>query len=143
MPITPEELTRRVHAATPFIATLGIEIVAAGGGEAVARLPVRPALTQDLGHPHGGVVGAFADFICNLALRTPSVTVEYKVNFLRGAPAEALRAEARIVREGRSIAVAEARVFAEREGAEDVEVALATATLAPMYRDGGPAAKAD
>lgn len=135
MPITPEELTRRVHAATPFIATLGIEIVTAGGGEAVARLPVRPELTQDLGHPHGGVVGALADFICNLALRTPSVTVEYKVNFLRGAPASTLRAEARIVREGRSIAVAEARIFAEQPGEPDVEVALATATLAPMYRE--------
>jgi uncharacterized protein (TIGR00369 family) len=135
VPITPEELTRRVHAATPFIATLGIEILEAGGGRAVARMPVREALTQDLGHPHGGVVGALADFICNLALRTPSVTVEYKVNFLRGAPADALRAEARIVREGRSIAVAEAQVFAELAGQEDLQVALATATLAPMYRD--------
>ncbi len=132
-----------MHAATPFIATLGIEIVAGGGGEAVARLPVRPELTQDLGHPHGGVIGAFADFICNLALRTPSVTVEYKVNFLRGAPAEALRAEARIVREGRSIAVAQAHIFAEQTDAEDVEVALATATLAPMYREGAREKKGD
>jgi uncharacterized protein (TIGR00369 family) len=135
MPITPEELTRRVHAATPFIATLGIEIIEAGGGAATARLPMRADLTQDLGHPHGGVVGALADFICNLALRAPSVTIEYKVNFLRGAPADALRAEARIVREGRSVAVAEAHLYAERAGEEDVEVALATATLAPMYRE--------
>ena len=135
MPISPEELTRRVHAATPFIATLGIEILSAGGGAATARLPLRRELTQDLGHAHGGVVGALADFICNLSLRTPSVTIEYKVNFLRGAPADALRAEGRIIREGRSVAVAEARLFAEREGAADVEVALATATLAPMYRD--------
>ena len=135
MPITPEELTRRVRAATPFIDALGIHIVEAGNGRAVARLTVERALTQDLGHPHGGVIGAFADFICNLSLRTPSVTVEYKVNFLRGAPAEHLRAEGRVVREGRSIAVVEAHIFAERAGEEDVEVAFATATLAPMYRE--------
>ena len=135
MPITPEELTRRVRAATPFIDTLDVTIVAAGDGRAVARLPVTKGLTQDLGHPHGGVVGAFADFICNLALREASVTVEYKVNFLRGAPARALRAEGEVVRAGRSIAVVEARIYAEAEDREDVEVARASATLMPMYRD--------
>lgn len=135
MPISMEELTRRVHAATPFIGHLGIEIVAAGGGSATLRLPMRPELTQDLGHPHGGVVGALADVACNMALRTPSVTVEYKLNFLKGAPADRLRAEASVVREGRSIAVVEGRIHAERDGEDDVEVAIVLATLAPMYRD--------
>jgi uncharacterized protein (TIGR00369 family) len=131
-----EELTRRVRAATPFIDHLAIDIVEAGGGAATTRLPLRPEFTQDLGHPHGGVVGAVADLTCNLALRTPSVTVEYKLNFLKGAAADALRAEARVVREGRSIAVVEGRVWAERAGEDDVEVAIVLATLAPMYRDG-------
>lgn len=130
-----EELTRRVHAATPFIGTLDVRIVSAGDGEACIRLALRPELTQDLGHAHGGVVGAMADIACNLALRTPSVTVEYKINFLRGAPCDHLRADAMLLREGRTTAVAEAKVWAERDGEAPVLVAVCLATLAPQRRD--------
>ncbi|MEE4361735.1 MAG: PaaI family thioesterase [Pseudomonadales bacterium] len=135
MPLPPEELTRRIHAATPFVATLGVEVVSAGGGLARLRMPVTPALSQDLGHPHGGVIGALADIACNLALRAPSVTIEYKVNFLRGSPARTLLADAELIREGRTTAVAEARIYAQRDDAEDVLIALCLATLQPIRRD--------
>ena len=134
MPISIEELTRRVHAATPFIGHLGVEIVAAGDGAATLLLPLRPELTQDLGHAHGGVVGSLADIACNLALRAPSVTIEYKLNFLRGAAGDRLRAEAVLLRDGRSTAVAESRIWAEKEGEEPVLVAVCLATLAPQRR---------
>jgi uncharacterized protein (TIGR00369 family) len=135
VPISPEELTRRIHAATPFVGTLDARVVEAGGGRAVLHLPVTEGLTQDLGHPHGGVIGALADIACNLALRAPSVTIEYKVNFLRGSPAAALRAEASLVREGRTTAVAEARIVAERPDGEETLVAICLATLQPVRRD--------
>jgi uncharacterized protein (TIGR00369 family) len=135
MPITMEELTRRVHAATPFIGMLGVDIVSAGGGAACVRLPLRLELTQDLGHAHGGVVGALADIACNLALRAPSVTIEYKINFLKGAAADSLRADATLLREGRTTAVAEAKIWAEQADAEPVLVAVCLATLTPQRRE--------
>ena len=135
MPLSPEELTDRIHRATPFVATLGARVVEAGDGKAVLRMPVSAPLTQDLGHPHGGVVGALADIACNLALRPASVTIEYKVNFLRGAPAQHLRAEAKLLRAGRTTAVTQAEIWAEQEGVEDKLVAIATATLQPIARE--------
>ena len=136
MPLSPEELTDRIHRATPFVATLGARVVEAGDEEGRARMPVSAPLTQDLGHPHGGVVGALADIACNLALRPASVTIEYKVNFLRGAQAQHLRAEAKLLRAGRTTAVTQAEIWAEQEGLEDRLVAIATATLQPIAREG-------
>ncbi|MEC8717312.1 MAG: PaaI family thioesterase [Pseudomonadota bacterium] len=135
MPLSPEELTDRIHRATPFVATLGARVVEAGDGKAVLRMPVSAPLTQDLGHPHGGVVGALADIACNLALRPASVTIEYKVNFLRGAQAQHLRAEAKLLRAGRTTAVTQAEIWAEQDGLEDRLVAIATATLQPIARE--------
>jgi len=128
----PGELTRRIHKATPFIGLLGVEILTAGNGKAVLRLPLRDELTQDLGYAHGGVVGAFADIAANTAWNLPSLTVEYKVNFLRGARGEQLFARAELLKRGRTLSVAEARVYGQNESGEEVLASIATVTLAPI-----------
>jgi len=58
------------------------------------------------------------------------LTGEYKLNFLAPADGECLVARGRVVRPGRSLVVAEARVAAVKDGREtDVAAALATLML--------------
>jgi uncharacterized protein (TIGR00369 family) len=129
MPITPEELTRRIRQATPFIDLLGVEVVSAGDDQAVMRLPMRRELTQDVGFAHGGVVGAFADLAANMAWRPPSLTVEYKINFLRGAKGKALIARARLIRKGSTVTVAQSEVFGVDDDGSESLAAICIATL--------------
>ncbi len=130
MPLTPAELTQRIRQATPFLDTLGVEVISAGDDQAVVRLPMRKALTQDVGFAHGGVVGALADLTANLAWRPPSLTVEYKINFLRGAEGEALIARAHLLRKGSTVTVAQAEVFSVDAAGEETLAAVCIATLA-------------
>jgi uncharacterized protein (TIGR00369 family) len=131
MPISPEELTRRIRQATPFLETLGVEVVSAGDDQAVMRLPLRHELTQDVGFAHGGVVGALADLSANMAWRPPSLTIEYKINFLRGAKGKELIARARVLRKGSTVTVSQSEIYAvDDDGAESL-VAICIATLAP------------
>jgi uncharacterized protein (TIGR00369 family) len=131
MPITPEELTRRIRQATPFIDLLGVEVVSAGDDQAVMRLPMRPELTQDVGFAHGGVVGALADLTANMAWRPPSLTVEYKINFLRGAQGKALIARARLLRKGSTVTVSQSEVYGVDDDGNETLAAVCIATLAP------------
>ncbi len=128
----PQDLTHRIHQATPFIALLGVEILEAGNDQAVLSLALKQELTQDLGYAHGGVIGALADIAANTAWNTPSLTVEYKINFLRGATGKRLIARAGLLRRGRNISVAEARVFGCDEAGEETLAAVASVTLVPI-----------
>lgn len=129
--MTPEELTQRIQKATPFIQLLGIEITRADGdGEVEMIMPIKPEFTQNLGHAHGGAVGTLADFACNLAIKDPTVTVEYKINFFAPAAGQSLRAVATTIKSGRKVAVAQADVYAVDNG-EEKHVATCLATLIP------------
>jgi uncharacterized protein (TIGR00369 family) len=131
MPITPEELTRRIRQATPFLETLGVEVVSAGDDQAEIRLPMRKELTQDVGFAHGGVVGALADLTANMAWRPPSLTIEYKINFLRGAKGKELICRARLLRKGSTVTISQAEVFGVDDDGNEHLAAVCIATLAP------------
>jgi len=78
---------------------------------------------------HGGAIGSLADSAGGVALRTLAeplavTTVEFKVNLLAPVTEGELVAEARIVRKGSRIAVAEVEIKAQ--GGNLVAVALAT-----------------
>ena len=128
-----KELSERIREATPFIKHLGVEITRGAGGEyAELRMPMRDELTQNLGHAHGGVIGSLADMAANLACKQPTVTVEYKINFLAAAKGDELVARSRILKEGSKLIIVESRVYTANTGTAETLVAVCQGTLIPV-----------
>lgn len=120
-----------------FMHFIGAEIADVAPGSVEIRLPYRPELVQQHGFFHGGIVGTLADNACGYAsftLAAPDasvLTVEYKLNLMAPASGDLLIARGRVLRPGRQLVVAQADVFAVREGREK-PVATALATLMLM-----------
>jgi uncharacterized protein (TIGR00369 family) len=122
------EKTRSGELRSPVSATLGMELVAFGRGEATYEMAAREQLGNPLGVIQGGVVTALAD--AAMAAATTSVldddeiqksaitTVDIFARFIRPVNAkkvDRLRAEARVVRAGGRLVWAEADVLADDE----------------------------
>ncbi len=113
---------------------IGASLAAVRPGEVEIELPFCEELTQQHAYIHGGIVGMIADNACGYAAfslmpaETTVLTVEYKVNLLAPAEGERLVARGRVLRPGRTVTVAEARVHAVH-GRAEVLVAVALATL--------------
>lgn len=129
-------VSERVVAETGLLSWLGITVVSEAEGRAVLRLPHRDELTNPNGDTlHGGVVATLLDNAAGTALRTvlddPATaryaTTEMNLSYLRPATGD-VRAEARVRRRGRSLAVIEVDVDAEREPDEWVTVAVGRAS---------------
>ncbi len=106
-------------ACAPFEALCGLEILEAGAGRAVLRMPFRVKLSQGGGLLHGGAITTLADTAVAMAIksRVPPgsrfATVELRTRFHAPVRRGRVEARARIVRwEGRDVE-AEARVFDE------------------------------
>ena len=109
----------RAHA-NLFWRYLGIEVEAAGEGWVRLRVPMRDELRNAVGAPvHGGVLSTLVDAAVGGALGTygsaaaggvDQATLDLNVTFIAAARGDALLAEGRILRRGRSIAFGETRV---------------------------------
>jgi uncharacterized protein (TIGR00369 family) len=99
---------------------LGIEVEAAGEGWVRLRVPVRDGLRNAAGAPvHGGVLATLVDAAVGGALGTygsaaaggvDQATLDLNVSFVGAARGDALLAEGKIIRRGRTIAFGETRV---------------------------------
>jgi uncharacterized protein (TIGR00369 family) len=99
---------------------LGIEVEAAGEGWVKLRVAMRDELRNAAGAPvHGGVLATLVDAAVGGALGTygsaasggvDQATLDLNVTFIAAARGDALLAEGRILRRGRSIAFGETRV---------------------------------
>jgi uncharacterized protein (TIGR00369 family) len=84
---------------------------------------------------HAGVQATVADHTAGGAAGTVArpgdlvLSVEFKINLLRPAVGDRLRCRATVLRQGKTITVAESEVFAASDGQEKL-VAKATVTLA-------------
>src|SRR4029079_2928762 len=119
--VDPEEAARRVaesFARQEFMATLGARLESVKPGEVEVALDVRPALLQQHGFVHAGVVSAIADSAAGyaaLSLQPPGtevLTAEFKLNLMAPARGTRLVARARVLRAGRPPTAAAADVFA-------------------------------
>ncbi len=121
---------------------IGARVARVAPGEVVIELPYRDDLTQQHGFFHAGVTGTIADSAAGYAAYSlfPAdasvLTVEFKINLLAPAEGELLRAVGRAVKPGRTLTVAEAEVFALKDGAAKLCAKLMS-TL--MRLDGRPA----
>ncbi|MDA2812206.1 PaaI family thioesterase [Nocardiopsis sp. RSe5-2] len=97
---------RAVLRAQPFSALLGTRLTAFGDGRAVLELDIRDELRQQYGVLHGGVLGYAADnaltFAAGTAAGTDLITAGYTIDYLKPADGVLLRAEAQVVRAGRT-----------------------------------------
>lgn len=99
-------VAQKLLAAQPFSNLLGARLVAFGEGAATLELDIRDDLRQQHGFLHGGVLGYAADNALTFAAGTVAgarlLTAGFTIDYLRPAAGTLLRAEARVVRAGRT-----------------------------------------
>jgi uncharacterized protein (TIGR00369 family) len=129
-----EDVIHQSFAAQGLMTTLGARLGTIMPGRVVVELPYATAVGQQQGFFHGAVMGAIGDVAggyAALSLMPASsevVTVEYKINFMRPAVGELLRAEGQVVRAGKSLTVARIDIAALKDGVPSV-VAILQATF--------------
>lgn len=129
------EHVRAIFERAAFIADLGLVLSDMGPGWCESALAVAPKHLQQDGYVHAGVQATAADHTAGCAAATVArpgdlvLSVEFKINLLRPAVGDRLRCRATVLRQGRTITVAESEVFAAN-GADEKLVAKATVTLA-------------
>lgn len=117
-----ERVERASRAA--FVADVGVILTACGPGWVESQLPLTGRHLQHSGVVHAGVIATIADHTAGAAVMTvvdPSanvLSVEFKLNLLRGARAEGaqprLECRGQVLKRGARISVVEAEVFGYR-----------------------------
>ena len=123
--------------AQPAMRTLGIVIVRLAPGEVELAMLHAPALTQQNGFIHAGIITAGLDNACGVAafsLMPPEagiLTVEFKTTLLAPARGERFVFKAEVVKPGRTLTFCEAKAYAEHDGKTKL-IATMTGTLMAM-----------
>lgn len=113
---TYERALRRAVESTPYYQFLQISLVQIDAGFARFRMPFRKELTQIYGVVHGGAIATLADTAAAFAMMTiiqrgeKVTTVEFKINFLAPVTDREMIGEARIVNQGKRLALADMEV---------------------------------
>ena len=131
------EFTRSYQKKIPFVQHLKIHTDTLGKGEARLSLPIEPHLTNSLGTVHGGVIMSLLDVALCTAARTlhPDsvgvVTIDMSTSFIGGGSGARLVAEARVLKDGRSMSFVEG----EARNEDGTLVAKAIATVRVRLRE--------
>ncbi|MBP0111162.1 MULTISPECIES: PaaI family thioesterase [Bradyrhizobium] len=121
----------------PAMRTLGIVIVRLAPGEVELAMLHAPALTQQNGFIHAGIITAGLDNACGVAAfslmpaEADILTVEFKTTLLAPARGERFVFKAEVVKPGRTLTFCEAKAYAEHDGKVSL-IATMTATLMAM-----------
>ena len=97
----------------PFLAHLGLQTEELGEGSARLSLVLEPHMSNSFGTAHGGVIMTLLDVALCTAARTlhPDstgvMTIDLSTSFIGAGSGPRLLAEARVLRNGRSIIFAE------------------------------------
>lgn len=129
-----EERTRRNFLRQGFMHTLGVTMSLLEAGQCELSLEFDEALTQQHDFFHGGVIATLADVsggyaaFTLLAPELTNVTVEFKLSLLSPARGDSLRAEAFVVKPGRTLTVCRSDVFTSSTDGSHKLCATALAT---------------
>jgi uncharacterized protein (TIGR00369 family) len=124
------EYAREYQKKIPFVAHLRILTEKLGEGTAELSLPIEPHLTNSLGTVHGGVIMSLLDVALCTAARTlhPQstgvVTIDMSTSFIGGGSGGTLVAQARVLRDTKSMTFVEAE--AKNEDGSLVAKAMGT-----------------
>jgi uncharacterized protein (TIGR00369 family) len=128
--MNPLEFARDYQRKIPFVSLLKISTETLGAGTARLSLPIEPHLTNSLGTVHGGVIMSLLDVALCTAARTlhPEsvgvVTIDMTTSFIGGGGGPRLVAEARVMKDARTMSFVEAE--AKNEDGSLVAKAIAT-----------------
>jgi uncharacterized protein (TIGR00369 family) len=121
-------------AGIPLLRYLGVRMVPAAEPDVAVSMEMDriPEVLNLAGNPHGGAIAALIDHAGGLAvgvaLGHSGPTADLHVRFLRAPEGSPIRADVRVLRTGRRLAVVEVRVYGQ---AGDL-AAIGTMTTAPM-----------
>ena len=130
------EHARAYQKKIPFIGLLKIATDALGHGTATLSLPVAPHLTNSMGKVHGGVIMSLLDVALCTAARTlhPEsqgvITINLSTSFIGAGNGERLLADARVLKDGRSMSFVEG----EARNADGSLVAKAVGTVRVLLK---------
>ena len=122
--------TRDYQKRIPFVSHLKILTETLGEGSARLSLPIELHLTNSIGTVHGGVIMSLLDVALCTAARTlhPDslgvITIDMSTSFIGGGSGARLLAEARVLKDGRSMIFVEGE--AKNEDGSLVAKAIAT-----------------
>ncbi|WP_336809929.1 PaaI family thioesterase [Bosea sp. MMO-172] len=114
-----EERIRSSFARQGLMATLGASLGSIAPGRVEIVLIPGPAVSQQHGFVHAGAVSAIADSAAGyagLSLMPAGrgvLTTEFKINLVAPALGERIIARGEVVKSGRTLTLAQAKVFAE------------------------------
>lgn len=131
------QFTRDYQKKIPFVAHLGLVTETLGKGTARLSMALPEHFTNSLGTAHGGVIMSLLDVALCTAARTlhPDsmgvVTIDMSTSFIGGGSGDRLIAEARVLRDARSMTFVEA----EAKNADGSLVAKAIGTVKVRLRE--------
>ena len=131
------EFAREYQKRIPFVQHLQIHTDTLGKGTARLSVPVEPHLTNSLGTVHGGVIMSLLDVALCTAARTlhPEsvgvITINLSTSFIGAGSGTTLYAEARVLKDGRSMSFVEG----EAMNGDGTLVAKATATVRVLHKE--------
>ena len=133
------EFAREYQKKIPFLQHLKIQTDALGQGSARLSLPIEPQMTNSLGTVHGGAIMSLLDVAVCTAARTlhPEsvgvITIDMSISFIGGGSGARLMADARVLKDGRSMSFVEG----EAKNEDGSLVAKAIATVRVRLKDKG------
>jgi uncharacterized protein (TIGR00369 family) len=131
------EFAREYQKRIPFVTHLKIVTETLDKGSARLSLPVEPHLTNSLGKVHGGVIMSLLDVALCTAARTlhPEsvgvITINMSTSFIDAGSGARLYADARVMKDGRSLSFVEA----EAKNEDGALVAKAVATVRVLLKE--------
>ena len=111
-----ERVVRSSFNSQGLMNTLGARLALVEPGRVVIELPFCDHISQQHGLFHGGVIGAIADnsggyaALSLMPAGSEVLTIEYKINFMKPAKGQLVRATGYVVRAGKSVTVIRAEV---------------------------------
>ena len=130
--MTPDKYTAWIHARVPIAAHLGIRALSFDNGQAILLMPFGPNLARPVDVVSGPAIMALADFALGAAalldrgLNMTAFTADMHTRFLSKAVGCDIRAEARVLRAGKTLTMSEVQMFDART---NIMVAHATASF--------------
>ena len=131
------KFAREYQKRIPFIQLIRISTDELGHGTARLSLPVEAQLTNSMGSVHGGVIMSLLDVALCTAARTlhPEsqgvITINLSTSFIGAGSGERLLAEARVLKDGRSMSFVEG----EARNADGSLVAKAVGTVRVLLKE--------
>jgi len=121
--------------------TIGAFVSEIEPGRVVIELPHSPALTQQHGFMHAGMIATALDSACGYAAFTLMphdagvLTIEYKINLLAPGKGQLFRMEGIVAKPGRTITVVEGRAYAIDDGREKLIATMTATEMTIVGRD--------